>query len=140
MGNEPDLSLERDIIKKMHLTNEERLGAEKFLEAIQGLPKADEYSDCEGLTELPVATNKGIDDLQIAAMMDNVDQYLDTYFIVGYDLKGSRFSCMKSATQMAMDALIINTSTELEGLREMVHASGMVFNTDNEPEDLGDEH
>lgn len=113
--NNPDLSLERDILKKMDLTNEEKQGAEKFLEAISGIKGWDDGLD-EILEEqfIPHNPSKFITDNQVTSLINNISEYMSSYILVGYDLGGNRVSFWSFPTQMAADASLVHITDAVE--------------------------
>lgn len=113
--NLPDLSLERDILEKLELTQEQKAGAEKFLDAIKGLKGLEEWLDDIDADCFIKERDTVINAQQTHTLQQITDEFLHSYYITGYDLGGNRVSIWRFPSQMSMDATLTSI---LDSVRE----------------------
>ena len=117
----PNMSLEKTILDKMDLTDEQRSGAIKLIDAMDCLRGVDDIETLDGCVDhLPTNTNKHMTEAQMNSLMNVMDEFLNSYILVGYDMGGNRTNCFSFPSEMSADAGLTNALASVETCKDMV--------------------
>jgi hypothetical protein len=130
--NVPDMSLEKSILAGLDLTDEQRTGVTKFMDAMEGLRDIEDIElGEEDDNPLPANNKIYINEPQVNSLMCVMDEFLNSYILVGYDVGGNRVNCFSFPSEMAADAGLTNIITTVETCRSMIR-EGVLSSDDNE--------
>lgn len=120
-----DFTLEEKIISELELTPTEKKGARKFMKALQPFNTPElTQEEVDSTTDfLPQHYYKGLTESENATLMSRVAEYLNSYVIVGYDMRGQRVCNWSFSSSMAVDATLTHLQEVTEICRDMTEGA-----------------
>jgi hypothetical protein len=131
--NEPDGGIEKNILDSLNLNDEQREGATKFMVAMSGLWDIDKIEVTDEDDHIPTNTTKPLDEPQMNSLMNVMDEFLNSYILVGYDLGGNRVNSFSFPSEMSADAGLTNLIASVKTCESMVR-EGILSNKGNDYE------
>jgi len=120
-SKEPDMSLEQSVLDSLELEGDQQEGAIKFLESLRLFKEIEVIGeDGEEFSKMPDRRNSPMSDTHLKSLMTTMEEYMNSYIIMGYDIGGNRVSCYNFPTEMSADASITSAISMVEVCREMV--------------------